>query len=167
MAYRSWHELRRRIAALQMDEAERSRRVDTLNYQIRGLERAELRPGEDEELDARRVLLRSAGRLMEAVRAAEFALSGDEDSAGACALVADAEGAVQSVASISPELGSWGASPPPCGVPPMTRRTASRDLEPDLRFLTGRAGRGGRSGWTCSTAYERSTALRWRRCWPI
>ena len=83
VAYRSWHELRRRIAALQMDEAERSRRVDTLNYQIRELERAELRPGEDEELDARRVLLRSAGRLMEAVRAAEFALSGDEDSAGA------------------------------------------------------------------------------------
>ena len=107
-AYRSWHELRRRIAALQMDEAERSRRVDTLNYQIRELERAELRPGEDEELDARRTLLRSAGRLMEAVRAAEFALSGDEDSAGACALVADAEGAVQSVASISPELGEIG-----------------------------------------------------------
>ena len=87
-AYHSWHDLRKRIAALQMDEAERSRRVDTLNYQIRELERAELRPGEDEELDARRTLLRSAGKLMEAVRMAEFALSGDEDSAGACALVA-------------------------------------------------------------------------------
>ena len=83
-------------------------RVDTLNYQIRELERAELRPGEDEELDARRTLLRSAGKLMEAVRMAEFALSGDEDSAGACALVADAEGAVQSVSSISPELGELG-----------------------------------------------------------
>ena len=107
-AYHSWHDLRKRIAALQMDEAERSRRVDTLNYQIRELERAELRPGEDEELDARRTLLRSAGKLMEAVRMAEFALSGDEDSAGACALVADAEGAVQSVSSISPELGELG-----------------------------------------------------------
>ena len=107
-AYHSWHELRRRIAALQMDEAERSRRVDTLNYQIRELERAELHPGEDEELDARRTLLRSAGKLMEAVRAAEFALSGDEDSAGACALVADAEGAVQSVSSISTELAELG-----------------------------------------------------------
>ena len=28
-AYHSWHDLRKRIAALQMDEAERSRRVDT------------------------------------------------------------------------------------------------------------------------------------------
>lgn len=45
MAYRSWHELRRRIAALQMDEAERSRRVDTLNYQIRELERGRTAPG--------------------------------------------------------------------------------------------------------------------------
>ncbi len=107
-SYHSWRDLRRRIAALQMDEAERSRRVDTLNYQIRELERAELRPGEDEELDARRTLLRSAGKLMEAVRAAEFAMSGDEDSAGACALVADAEGAVQSVSSISPELAEVG-----------------------------------------------------------
>ena len=66
-AYEEMSGLRRQIARLEMDEAERSRRVDTLNYQIRELERAELRPGEDEELDQRRTLLRSAGRLMEAV----------------------------------------------------------------------------------------------------
>ena len=41
-AYRSLSDLRRRIAALEMDEAERSRRVDTLEYQIKELERAEL-----------------------------------------------------------------------------------------------------------------------------
>ena len=58
-AYRDMARLRREIAALEMDEAERSRRVDTLEYQIRELERAELRPGEDEELDARRDLLLS------------------------------------------------------------------------------------------------------------
>ncbi len=53
-AYGAMADLRKRIAALEMDEAERSRRVDTLNYQIRELERAELTSGEDEELDARR-----------------------------------------------------------------------------------------------------------------
>ncbi len=46
--------LRRQIASLEMDEAERTRRVDTLNYQIRELERAELKPGEDEELEQQR-----------------------------------------------------------------------------------------------------------------
>ena len=103
-AYRKWHGIRREMDKLQMDEAERSRRVDTLNYQIQELERAQLKAGEDEELSARRTLLRSAGRLMEAVQSAEFALSGDEDRDGACSLIAQAEGEVQGVSSISPEL---------------------------------------------------------------
>ena len=104
-AYHKWHDIRREMDKLQMDEAERSRRVDTLNYQIQELERAQLKAGEDEELSARRTLLRSAGRLMEAVQSAEFALSGDEDRDGACSLIAQAEGEVQGVSSISPELG--------------------------------------------------------------
>ena len=103
-AYRKWHDIRREMDKLQMDEAERSRRVDTLNYQIQELERAQRKAGEDEELSARRTLLRSAGRLMEAVQSAEFALSGDEDRDGACSLIAQAEGEVQGVSSISPEL---------------------------------------------------------------
>ena len=103
-AYRRWNGIRREMDRLQMDEAERSRRVDTLNYQIQELERAQLKAGEDEELSARRTLLRSAGKLMEAVQCAEFALSGDEDRDGACALLAQAEGEVQGVSSISPEL---------------------------------------------------------------
>jgi DNA repair protein RecN (Recombination protein N) len=46
--------LKREIASLEMDEAEKSRRMDTLTYQIRELERAKLKPGEDEALAARR-----------------------------------------------------------------------------------------------------------------
>ncbi len=107
-AYRSMAELRRRISELEMDEAERSRRVDTLEYQIKELERAELRPGEDEELDARKTLLRSSGKLMEAIQEAQFALSGGEDSQGACDLISEAEGAVRSVARLSPQMEELG-----------------------------------------------------------
>lgn len=107
-AYRKWHDIRREMDKLQMDEAERSRRVDTLNYQIQELERAQLKAGEDEELSARRTLLRSAGRLMEAVQSAEFALSGDEDRDGACALIAQAEDSVRGVSDVSPELEELG-----------------------------------------------------------
>ena len=107
-AYRKWHDIRREMDKLQMDEAERSRRVDTLNYQIQELERAQLRPGEDEELEARRTLLRSAGKLMEAVQGAEFALSGDEDRDGACSLIAQAEDSVRGVSDVSPELEELG-----------------------------------------------------------
>ena len=107
-AYRSMAELRKKIAALEMDEAERSRRVDTLEYQIKELERAELRPGEDEELDARKTLLRSSGKLMEALQEAQFALSGGEDSRGACDLISEAEGAVRSVTRLGPQLEELG-----------------------------------------------------------
>jgi len=107
-AYRSMADLRRRIASLQMDEAERSRRVDTLQYQIRELERADLKAGEDEELDERRKLLRSSGKLMDAIQQAQRALSGGEDDQGACDLIADAEGAVRSVSRVSTQMAELG-----------------------------------------------------------
>ena len=106
--YLSMAELRRQIASLEMDEAERSRRGDTLEYQIKELERAELRPGEDEELNSRKTLLRSSGKLMEAIQEAQFALSGGEDSQGACDLVSEAEGAILSVTRLSPQLEELG-----------------------------------------------------------
>ena len=37
-----------------MDDAEKSRRIDTLTYQIAELERAQLKSGEDEELNAKK-----------------------------------------------------------------------------------------------------------------
>lgn len=103
-AYQAWNGLRKQIAALEMDEAERSRRVDTLNFQIRELERAQLRVGEDEELDQRRTLLRSAGKLMDALQAAEYALCGDDEGGGVCSLLADAEGELDSVSQFSTPL---------------------------------------------------------------
>ena len=103
-AYGALAELRRKIGELEMDEAERSRRVDTLTFQIGELERADLKPGEDRELDGRRQLLRSAGTLMDAVQTAQYALSGDEDGRGAADLLAEAVGAVLGVARYSDRL---------------------------------------------------------------
>ena len=108
--YKELAALRRQIHALEMDEAERSRRVDTLTYQIRELERAELKPGEDEELDQRRTLLRSSGKLMDAVRAAEFALYGDDDARGAVTLVGEAEAEIRSVARYSEQMSALAES---------------------------------------------------------
>ena len=97
-SYKTLAELKKQISALEMNEAERSRRVDTLTYQIKELERAELKSGEDIELDQRKNLLRSAGKLMEAIQAAEYALNGDDESQGALSLLGDAEGEIRSVA---------------------------------------------------------------------
>ena len=71
--------IRREISSLRMDEAEKARRIDSLEFQIGELERAELRSGEEEELTERRDLLRNAGKLMESVEGAHLALSGDDE----------------------------------------------------------------------------------------
>ncbi len=71
--------------ALQMDEAEKARRMDTLRYQIQELQRAKLRPGEEEELTSRRNLLRNGEKFMSAVSEADFCLSGDDSTSGALA----------------------------------------------------------------------------------
>ena len=83
--------LRREIAALQMDEAEKARRIDSLEFQIAELERAGLKAGEEEALTERRNLLRNAGKLIEAAEGAHLALSGDEKREGAAGLIGAAE----------------------------------------------------------------------------
>lgn len=108
-AYRSSYdklmELRRQMDALVMDEGEKSRRIDSLTYQIQELERASLVPGEEEELTERREILRNSGKLMDAIERAYFSLSGDEDERGAASLLSEAEGALSYVSGISSELG--------------------------------------------------------------
>ncbi|NCB63377.1 MAG: DNA repair protein RecN, partial [Clostridia bacterium] len=79
-AYESMSTIRREIAALRMDEQEKSRRIDNLTFQIHELERGNLKPGEEETMTARRNILRNAGKLIEAVEGAHQALSGDDES---------------------------------------------------------------------------------------
>ncbi len=98
--YQAVRETRRQIDELQMDEAEKARRVDTLRHQIAELERAELRGGEEEELLERRELLRNAEKFMEAFAAADYALSGGEDGLGASSQLKNAENALHGVRTL-------------------------------------------------------------------
>ena len=84
-------QLRGELDRLEMDEGEKARRLDTLNYQIEELERAQLQDGEEETLIARRDLLRNAERLTRAMGEAWSALTGGEDGLGAVSLLAQAE----------------------------------------------------------------------------
>lgn len=81
----------RQIRSLQMDEAEKARRMDTLRYQIDELERARLQAGEEDKLMSRRNFLRNAEKFISAVEGAHFSLSGDDGSYGALSLVRQAQ----------------------------------------------------------------------------
>ncbi len=103
-AYRALMELRHKMESLTMDEAEKSRTIDTLNFQIRELERAELREGEEEELAEEKMLLQSGGKLMDALARASLALLGDDDQLGAVALLGDAAKALMPVSGLHTEM---------------------------------------------------------------
>jgi len=89
-AYGSMAELRRKMDALRMDEAEKARKVDSLTFQIQELERAGLRPGEEEELLERRDLLRNGEKYLSAVQGADGCLNGDDETGGAVSLIQEA-----------------------------------------------------------------------------
>lgn len=74
---------RKKIRSLQMDEAEKERRIDSLQFQIKELGSAKLQPGEEETLLQRRNLLRNSERFMDALQGALWCLSGGDDGDGA------------------------------------------------------------------------------------
>lgn len=57
-------ELRRELASLMTDERERMQRIDLLKFQVEEIKAANLRPGEQEELEAELVRLSNAQQLM-------------------------------------------------------------------------------------------------------
>ena len=103
--YKGFTDIRRQIGALQMDEAEKARRVDTLQYQIEELRRAKLTPGEEEELTARRGMLRNAEKFLGAVAGADYALNGDDSGGGALSALLQAQDALSGVRHLDDAFG--------------------------------------------------------------
>lgn len=103
--YKNFTDIRRQIGALQMDEAEKTRRVDTLQYQIEELRRAKLTPGEEEELTARRGMLRNAEKFLDAVAGADYALNGDDSGGGALSALRQAQDALSGVRHLDDAFG--------------------------------------------------------------
>ena len=103
--YKDFTDIRRQIGALQMDEAEKARRVDTLQYQIEELRRAKLTPGEEEELTARRGMLRNAEKFLDAVAGADYALNGDDSGGGALSALRQAQDALSGVRHLDDAFG--------------------------------------------------------------
>ncbi|MBR6207117.1 MAG: DNA repair protein RecN [Oscillospiraceae bacterium] len=90
-SYRELKRLEAQLQSLEMDEGERARTVDMLEYQIAEIERVSPAPGEYEELGRRRELLKNAAKLTDFVEQALSALNGAGSSDGAVALAQEAE----------------------------------------------------------------------------
>lgn len=94
-------EIQSKISALQMDESEKARRIDTLQFQIKDLERANLQMGEEEELLERRNLLRNGEKFISAIQGADYCLNGDDNSEGVLSLLRQAQEQLSSLRNLS------------------------------------------------------------------
>lgn len=79
--YYKYRAIKKEIESLTMDELEKERLSDSLRYQIEELERADIKPGEKENITSRRDLLRNSEKLTEAIDEAVKALYGGDDNA--------------------------------------------------------------------------------------
>lgn len=97
-------DIEHKLRTFHLDESEKARRLDILEYQIKELENANLVAGEEEEANARAEVLRNAAQLAEGMATVRYALSGDEDTPGAEALLSDACHALERLSGVSKEL---------------------------------------------------------------
>ena len=100
--YEDYRQALSALRKLEMTEAERERREREYRMTADELAAANIRPGEEEQLLARRELLRNSEKLTEALDAAYEALYGGEDSAAEQA--GNASGWTERAASLAPEL---------------------------------------------------------------
>ena len=102
--YEAVAKLRREIDRMTMDEGEKLRRMETLKYQIKEIEKADLHPGEDEELEERRKLLQNAEKIADGMNDAVENIYGSDDADGAAAMLATAERALARIAKFSENI---------------------------------------------------------------
>ncbi len=93
--------LKAQIKRLSGNKEEKARRIDILSYQIDELEKAEINPGEWEELKNRRTELQNFERIQESLSGAYDALYGGDSYKGAVEMVSGAFRELSSVGKFS------------------------------------------------------------------
>lgn len=90
--------MRRELNSLNVDEAEKARQIDLLEYQINEIEQAELVPGEEEELADRRNMIRNAEKICLSLDEAHEQIAGGEERTGALELIQNAAAELEEAA---------------------------------------------------------------------
>lgn len=91
-------ETEKKIQSLEMDEQEKMRRIDLLEYQVDEISKAELEKGEDEELKEQREIYANAEQITSAVNEAYMNIyGGDEAAYDSISAAVDALAAVNGV----------------------------------------------------------------------
>lgn len=107
-AYQRMCQLKKQLSSLQIDEAQKIRQIDLLQYQIHELEEADLKKGEQEELLEKKTMYSNSEKIASALSAIRLFLDGDEDRLGALSAVQSAASEADSAGHYFPEINSLG-----------------------------------------------------------
>lgn len=92
------------LKSLNTDVNEKNRSLDILNYQIEEIQKADIRPGEKDELTEKLGFLRNAEKVLDLLHTAYAALNGDGEMPGAADIAADAASKLLSAADYSSDF---------------------------------------------------------------
>lgn len=97
-SYHRLREIQRKLEAFHTDEGEKARRVDLLRYQIEELEAAGIQPGEREELNRQREMIRNSEKIASALERVRLILAGDDETDGLLSGISQASSELEKVA---------------------------------------------------------------------
>ena len=96
--YRAWKAAEKELEEAKANASQRETRIDFLSFQVKEIEEAELRDGEEEELTARQKLLSNAEELTENANAANQAIDAGYDA------VSDALSALEEISAVDESM---------------------------------------------------------------
>lgn len=86
-AFSEMNDIKGKLGKAKMDDAEKARRIDLLQYQIDELSAANLKPNEQEELSEQKAFYLNSEKISDAVFSARTAIGGNEEREGALQLL--------------------------------------------------------------------------------
>lgn len=105
--YRSLSEIRSEIKRLSVNEAEKLKEIDMLDFQINELSSANIYVGETEELKNKRNTGRNARKIAESLMNAYSYLNGDDTASGAFSLADNAADELESISDYVPDVSEY------------------------------------------------------------
>ncbi len=103
-SYREYTRIKGELSAINTDEAEKSRRIDMLSFQIKEIEQVRPVEGEEEKLTDKRDMLRNAEKIADNLKRAYIAVTGGEEDYGAQGLVSAGEQYLSKIARYSDDF---------------------------------------------------------------
>lgn len=96
-------ELNKELEALNVDDAEKQRRIDLYRYQLDDIDSAKLTLGEEQELEGRKLKIKNLERISKNVSVVYRALCHNSKGTSACQLIEMAKKSVESLIDIFPK----------------------------------------------------------------